>query len=280
MNQATVEGLTEYMNLNDRLIQIYKGCLGMLDKETFAFTYYFRQFCIVPVERTLNAMEHHVQYASLKIDIAVINQLDVLVHLLREDYRQGLIANQMTDFFEQGIRDSQKALCIPNNSDASAERLKRLRKPADDAMNRQLEFYFILRDFILPGLQSMQANVLVAARQSNRRGFSEQMLSDARQLSELLKQRHQYRMEEPQQPFTLSAVKHLSSRGITISGDMDTMIEDARYAHVLLKGIRASFLGKHEDVSELIECGVYVKDAGVMFRKDEEAIRASAVPNA
>lgn len=126
----------------------------------------------------------------------------------------------------------------------------------------------------------MQANVLVAARQSNRSGLSEQMLSDAHQLSELLKQRHQYRMEEPQQPFTLSAVKNLSSRGITISGEMDTIIEDARYAHVLLKGIRASFLGKHEDVSELIECGVYVKDAGVRFLKDEEAIRASAVPNA
>lgn len=280
MNQATVEGLAEYMDLNDRLIQIYEGCLGMLDKETFAFSYAFQQFCIAPVEKTLNAMEHQVQHASLKIDIAAINQLDVLLDLLREDYRQGLIANQMSDFFEQGIRNSQKALCIPNNSDASAERLKQLRKPADDAMNRQLEFYFILRDFILPGLQSMQANVLVAARQSNRSGLSEQMLSDAHQLSELLKQRHQYRMEEPQQPFTLSAVKHLSSRGITISGEMDTMIEDARYAHVLLKGIRASFLGKHEDVSELIECGVYVKDAGVRFRKDEEAIRASAVPNA
>lgn len=145
-------------------------------------------------------------------------------------------------------------------------------------MNRQLEFYFILRDFILPGLQSMQANVLIAARQSNRRGVSDQMLSDARELSNLLKQRHQYRMEEPQQPFTLSAVKQWSSREIKISGDMDTRIEDARYAQVLLHGIHASLYGKHEEVKSLIACGVFVKNAEAIIKKDEDAIAASATP--
>ncbi|WP_338724179.1 hypothetical protein V9L16_00285 [Pseudomonas tolaasii] len=278
MNEATIDGLAEYMDLNDRLIDIYDGCLGMLNKGTFAFSYSFQQFCIVPVERTLNSMEHQVQHASIKIDPAVISQLDVLLDLLREDYRQGLIANQMVGYFEQGIIDSQKVLCIPNNSDASTEILKGLRKPADAAMNRQLEFYFILRDFILPGLQSMQANVLVAARQSNRRGVSEQMLSDARKLSELLKQRHQYRLEEPQQPFTLSAVKQWSSREITISGDMDTRVEDARYAQVLLQGIHASLYGKHDEVKALIGCGVFIKDAAAMLQKDEEAIKASVMP--
>jgi hypothetical protein len=278
MNEATIDGLAEYMDLNDRLIDIYDGCLGMLNKGTFAFSYSFQQFCIVPVERTLNSMEHQVQHASIKIDPAAISQLDVLLDLLREDYRQGLIANQMVGYFEQGIIDSQKVLCIPNNSDASTEILKGLRKPADAAMNRQLEFYFILRDFILPGLQSMQANVLVAARQSNRRGVSEQMLSDARELSELLKQRHQYRLEEPQQPFTLSAVKQWSSREITISGDMDTRVEDARYAQVLLQGIHASLYGKHDEVKALIGCGVFIKDAAAMLQKDEEAIKASVMP--
>lgn len=278
MNEATVDGLAEYMDLNDRLIDIYDGCLGMLNKGTFAFSYSFQQFCIVPVERTLNSMEHQVQHASIKIDPAAISQLDVLLDLLREDYRQGLIANQMVGYFEQGIIDSQKVLCIPNNSDASTEILKGLRKPADAAMNRQLEFYFILRDFILPGLQSMQANVLVAARQSNRRGVSEQMLSDARELSELLKQRHQYRLEEPKQPFTLSAVKQWSSREITISGDMDTRVEDARYAQVLLQGIHASLYGKHDEVKALIGCGVFIKDAAAMLQKDEEAIKASVMP--
>ncbi|WP_454865962.1 hypothetical protein [Pseudomonas umsongensis] len=280
MNEATMEGLAEFMNLNDRLIDIYDGCLGMLNKGTFAFSYSFRQFCIAPVERTLNAMEHQVQHASIKIDPAAISQLDILLDLLREDYRQGLIANQMVGFFEQGIIDSEKALCVPNNSDASAEILKGLRKPADTAMNQQLEFYFILRDFILPGLQSMQANVLVAARQSNRRGVSEQMISDARELSELLKQRHQYRLKEQPQPFTLSAVKHMTSREITVSGKMDSMVEDARYGQVLLKGIQASLYGKHEEVERLIECGVYIKDAAAILLKEEEAIKASAVPSA
>lgn len=278
MNEATIQGLAEYMSLNDRLISIYDGCRGMLDKGTFAFSYSFQQFCIIPVARTLDAMEHQVQHASMKIDPAAINQLDVLLDLLREDYRQGLIAQQMVVFFEQGIIDSQKALCIPNNSDASTEILKGLRKPADDAMNRQLEFYFILRDFILPGLQSMQASVLVAARQSNRRGVSDQMLSDARELSDLLKQRHQYRMEEPQQPFNLSAVKQWSSREIKISGDIDTRVEDARYAQVLLHGIQASLYGKHEEVKSLIECGVFVKNAEAIIEKDEKAITASATP--
>lgn len=104
------------------------------------------------------------------------------------------------------------------------------------------------------------------------------MLSDARELSELLKQRHQYRLEEPQQPFTLSAVKHWSSREITISGAMDTRVEDARYAQVLLHGIQASLYGKHEEVESLIACGVFVKNAEAILRKDEEAIKASATP--
>lgn len=279
MNEATIDGLAQYMDLNERLIGIYDGCLGMLNRGTFAFSYSFEQFCIAPVEQTLNAMEHQVQHASIKIDPAAINQLNVLLGLLKEDFRQGLIANQMVGYFEQKIIDSQKALCIPNNTDASTEILKGLRKPADDAMNRQLEFYFILRDFILPGLQSMQANVLVAARQSNQRGLSEQMMSDARELSELLKQRHEYRLEEPQQPFTLSAVKQWSSREITISGDLDTRVEDARYAQVLLKGIQASLYGKHEEVKALIECGVFIKEAAAMIQKEEEAIKASAAPS-
>ncbi|WP_027613477.1 hypothetical protein [Pseudomonas sp. URIL14HWK12:I6] len=279
VNEATIEGLSEYMNLNDRLIDIYESCLGMLDKSTFAFSYSFQQFCVIPVERTLNAMEHQVQHASFKIDTAAISQLDVLLDLLKEDYRQGLIANQMVGYFEQDIRESQKALCIPNNSDASGEMIKGLRKPADAAMNRQLEFYFILRDFILPGLQSMQANVLVAARQSNRRGISEQMLSDALKLSELLKQRHEYRLEEPLQPFTLSAIKHMSSREITISGDMDTMIEDARFAQVLREGFGASFLGKHDDVDAMIKCGLYRAEASAIFRQEEASIEASATPS-
>lgn len=183
----------------------------------------------------------------------------------------------MVSFFEDGVVDSQKALCIPNNFDRSTEVLKGLRKPAAAAMNQQLEFYFILRDFILPGLQSMQANVLIAARNSNQRGISDQMLSDARELSELLTERHQYRLKEPQQPFTLSAVKHMTSREITISGDMDTTVEDARYAHVLLQSIQASFYGRHADVQELIKCGVYIKDAASILEREEEAIKASAV---
>lgn len=278
MSEATIDGLSQYMNLNEQLIGIYDRCLGMLNKDTFAFSYSFQQFCVAPVERTLTAMEHQVQHASIKIDTAAINQLDLLLDLLREDYRQGLIANQMVNYFEQGIIDSQKALCIPNNVEASTEILKGLRKPADAAMNQQLEFYFILRDFILPGLRSMQANVLVAARQSNQRGVSNQMLSDARELNELLKQRHRYRLKEPQRPFTLSAVKHMSSREITISGDMDTTVEDARYANVLFNGIQASFYGKHDEVKALIACGVYIKDADALLLKEEEAIKASAVP--
>ncbi|QXI07020.1 hypothetical protein HU718_004815 [Pseudomonas tensinigenes] len=276
-NEATIEGLTEYMALNDRLIDIYSGCLSTLNKETFTFSYSFQQFCVVPVEKTLAAMEHQVQHASLRIDTAAINQLDVLLDLLKEDFRQGLIANQMVSFFEDGMVSSQKALCIPNNSDRSAEILKGLRKPAVAAMSQQLEFYFILRDFILPGLQSMQANVLIAVRHSNKRGVSDQMLSDARELSELLTERHQYRLKEPQQPFTLSAVKSMTSREITVSGDMDTTVEDARYGNVLIQSIQASFYGRHADVQELIRCGVYKKDAASIIEREEDAIKASAV---
>jgi hypothetical protein len=274
---ATIDGLTEYMALNDHLLDIYGRCLSTLDKGIFTFSYSFQQFCVVPVEKTLNAMEHQVQHASLKIDTAAIDQLHVLLKLLNEDLRQGLITNFMVSAFEDGMVDSQKALCPPNNSGKSAEILKGLRKPAVAAMNQQLEFYFILRDFILPGLQSMQANVVIAARNSNQRGVSDQMRSDAQELSELLVKRHRYRMEEPQQPFTLSAVKHMTSREIKISGDIDTMVEDARYGDVLLQGIQASLYGKHDAVRELIKCGVYKEEAASIIEHEEEAIKASAI---
>ncbi|MNJ55068.1 hypothetical protein D3C77_505410 [compost metagenome] len=55
---------------------------------------------------------------------------------------------------------------------------------------------------------------------------------------------------------------------------MDTTIEDARYAQILLEGIQTSFYGKHEEVEGLIEYGVYIKDAATIIRQGEEASRA------
>ena len=59
---------------------------------------------------------------------------------------------------------------------------------------------------------------------------------------------------------------------------MDTRVEDARYAQVLLQGIHASLYGKHDEVKALIGCGVFIKDAAAMLQKDEEAIKASVMP--
>ncbi|HDY6082177.1 hypothetical protein I5J93_25260 [Pseudomonas aeruginosa] len=273
---ATNKGLDEFITLNEELIDIYDRCLGALNNNVFTFSYEFQQFCTVPVEKKLKAIELHVKQAGVKINAQAFDQLNELLGLLQEDYRQGLVTVMMTQAFEDGMIRSHRALCPPANQDVSTEILKGLRAPAEDAEIQQLQFYFTLRDFILPGLRSMQANVLVAARQNNNQSVSELMLAQARELSKLLSQRHNYELVKPESPFSLSAVKSRSARSITISGDAGNYVEDARYSEILLKSISASYYGRPNEAQEMIACGVFKTSAKEQLEQHENDIRSAA----
>jgi hypothetical protein len=273
---ATNKGLDGFMTLNEELIDVYGRCLGVLNDNLFTFSYEFQQFCTVPVEKKLKAIELHVKQAGMKINAQAFDQLNELLSLLQEDYRQGLITVMMTQSFEDGMIRSHRALCPPANQDVSTKILEGLRSPAEDAENQQLQFFFTLRDFILPGLRSMQANVLVAARQNNDQSVSDLMLAQTQELPKLLSQRHNYELGKPKSPFTLSAVKSMSARSITVSGDMGDYVEDARYAEILTKSISASYYGKPKEVQEMIDCGVFKPSARAQFEQHENDIRAAA----
>ncbi|AXD11290.1 hypothetical protein CHE29_21740 [Salmonella enterica] len=59
-------------------------------------------------------------------------------------------------------------------------------------------------------------------------------MEEAKKLNQLISERNNYNIEPPQVPFSLAAVKSMSSWEITMTGEMPDQVEEARWADLML----------------------------------------------
>lgn len=274
-HKATARNTEAFVALNDKLINIYNHCYDMMNKNTLSSSFELRQYCTIPVEKQLDAIEKFVQSTGLNIDAASYDNMKVMIGILREDYRQGLLAVEVTNFFEEAVVRRQKEMCFPAKQRNEIE-FKGLRSMAEDAENQQLNFYYILSDFILPGMESMKAIAFTSARQISGQPVPKSMAEQASQLDTILKERSEYKINKTQTPFTLSIMKAFSSRDIKMSGPLPDPVEEFRWREVLIRSFHMSFLGRNNDAQKLVKCGVFRKEAPEMFIKEENDIRKKA----
>ena len=216
-----------------------------------------------------------MQDSGLDIDARAYDNMKEMISILREDHRQGLLSVTMTDSFEEAVVRSQKEMCFPEKNRDNAI-IENLRPMAEDAVYQQLNFYYILSDFILPGMESMKAIALMSARQIAGQSVPKRMAEQASQLATILKRRAEYNINKTQTPFTLSLMKVFSSRDIKNSGPFHDLVEELRWEEVLLRSIHMSFLGRNKDAQELVACGVYRKEAPELLKKEETKMRENA----
>jgi len=271
----TTQGLSEYLSLNEQLIGVYNRCLSELNTKLFSFSYAFQQYCAAPVGKQLEKMRRQVQMSSLMIDVDAIDQLEKLLTLLENDYSESIITYQMTESFEKQVMSGQRLLCPPGKAKQASELLDKTHDALIMALNRQLYYYFTIRDFILPSLNSMQARVIIAVRQNNGQAATQQMVESALELGTRLKERNNYQTINFESPFTVSATKVFNSRSIKMEG-FPGDVETLRYGQVLRESTFVSYVGHTDEVQHLIDCGVFIPDAKKHFAESELKIREAA----
>ncbi|MDC9594693.1 hypothetical protein [Xenorhabdus sp. IM139775] len=273
--KATSKDTEEFVALNDKLIKIYKHCDEMMNANILSSSFELKQFCTIPIAKQLDSIDKFVQKASLSIDARAYDNMRRMIEVLREDHWQGLIAVEMTRFFENNIIRSLKVMCLPEKQQ-NKDVFKEMRTTAEDAVNQQLQFYYILNDFILPGMESMKAIALTSARQINDQPVPHSMFEQANRLSGILKERSEYKLNKSQIPFSLSVMKIYSGRNIKMSASIPDPAEEFYWNDVLVRCIGMSFLGRNSDAQELVKCGVFRAEAPEHFRKEENEIRKKA----
>jgi hypothetical protein len=257
--KESVKELQHFVALTNDLHSIYAKCEKVLVDNMFTFQARFRSTCTAPVIAQLKLIDLQIQKVAPLLPVNAWTEIHRLAELMADDYRQAEIAAFMTRAFEDEVVMNIRNLCFKNRKQAhDKERLEVVRRAGQEAMSGQLRYYFILRDFILPGLEAMNARVLVHARRLTGERVPDDLARQANRLQTLLQERKSFGFEPPKEPFTLSAVKVWSSRNITFSGaGLDDTVESTRWAAVYSTALAKVFYGRPNDVEALIECGVF-----------------------
>lgn len=260
----SIRQLQTFVRHADELIGAYANCEKQLSALEFAFSGQLKRWCIEPIAANVGNIEQQIQQVAPQMDADAWAEINTLAEFMREDQRQGLIAVEMTTFFEDRMVRSVQRLCskgaekpASDNSEADERESNR------SATVSQLHFYFVVRDFVLPALRSMKARSLVHARRLANEALPKDLLAEANRLPVLLEERRAYVFEPPQYPLTLSALKARSGRNITVSGD-NNFIENQRWLQIRLAAVTKSFFGRPKEVEQLISCGVFKPEARVL----------------
>lgn len=262
--EESIKELRQFVVLIDDLASSYESCQKAMVDDNFLFGADFRKSCTDVAGARISSIEKQVENITPFLDKEALIELSDQTALMREDHRQALIALEITNFFEEGVIRELKLLCPPNRSaDLIDGTKKQVRDSGRLAMVSQLNYYFVLRDFVLPGLSAMKARTLVQGRQLVGESIPPQLLDQANALANLVRDRRAFEFKAPEHPFSLSAVKARSARNITISGEGSSMdfVEQARWEDVFARSLTKAFLGRPKDVEALIQCGVFKPDA-------------------
>jgi hypothetical protein len=258
----SVTDLQQFVKLTDDLSNEYENCDAVLLKNTFTYAVDLRHSCTEPIANRLTVIEKQIEKVGALLDAEAWGEINTHSKLMFNDYRQALVAADLTQNFEDQVIEDFKEFCHKNIPHPPlAVRQERAYKAGRDAVDAQLHFYFLLRDFILPGLQSMKARALIKARQLAGEDLPRSLVEKANELSRILQERKSYRPLNTKDPFTTSAVKAMTSRDFQDTSDGENPVEKERWRAVYASAPLRIFSGRQNDIEELIECGVFKPEA-------------------
>ena len=258
----SVSDLQQFVKLTDDLSNEYENCDAVLLKNTFTYAADLRHSCTEPIANRLTVIEKQIEKVGALLDADAWGQINTHSKLMFNDYRQALVAADLTQTFEDQVIEDFKEFCYKNIPHPPlAVRQERAYKAGRDAVDAQLHFYFLLRDFILPGLQSMKARALIKARQLAGEDLPGSLVEKASELSRILQERKSYRPLNTKDPFTTSAVKAMTSRDFQDTSEGENPVEKERWKAVYMMAPARIFTGRPNDIEQLIKCGVFKPEA-------------------
>lgn len=269
--ENSVSDLQHFVKLTDDLYVEYANCESVLLKNTFTFASDLRRSCTEPIAGRLTEIENQIERVAALLDADALQQLSIHTKLMFNDYRQASIAVELTKSSEDQIVEDMKQFCYKNKPVLSlAERQARSYELGRNAVNSQLHFYFTVRDFILPGLRSMKARILVKARQLASEDLPTSLMEKANELAKILEERKSYRHTNIKDPFTISSVKVMTSREFQDGSEGENPFEKERWKAVYATAPLKIFSGRLNDIEQLIECGVFKPKARQLDEKKSD----------
>jgi len=185
---------------------------------------------------------------------------------LNDDYRQLLIAVEMTEFFERRAVDAAKSVC-PNSKyriATSPGDVDQFRTSGKDALSSQMARYFEIRDFVIPAIAALKARLSIAARKQAGQDIPNDLLQRANSLTDLLNQERSYTYKPPTSPFATARVKERITRDFKETGTsldpIDDLVWNQTAEEAMIEGLR----GHGADVEYLISCGFLKPGARVL----------------
>ncbi len=273
---ASVRDLSQFVKLTNDLYGVEANCEAFLSKPTFAFQADFRANCTTPASKGIEAIRMQIEKVTPELEPGAWSEVHQLSELMLEDLRQAEMAAFVTNSFEESVVRWQRQLCFKNRPQQFIDDSNReVERAGKDAMVGELRYYFVLRDFVIPGLVSMKARALVMARGIAGESIPKDLADEANGLGALLKARNEFHFTEPKQPFTLWAVKTMSAREITMSVPDQDPVEGARWEQLLLQARLKSLHGHPDDIEALISCGI-MKPAARQLATSPEPVSTSS----
>jgi hypothetical protein len=239
---------------------VYAQCQAVLDKNDFTFTHELVKDCRDPAAKRLAELTKKIDKQRAGFDQGLQAELSRMQVIFNEDVREAVVVTSVTHAFDNEVVQSMKRACTQGTAQEAPEsRAAAVKKAGVEAAAAQVRYYFLLKDFIAPELETAKAILLLHARSSP---APEEMKVAAQRMEQLLTARTAYTGAPTPWPFTQSAAKRTSARGAMPRPGQETGAgEAARWRQVLAESSTQSLRGRSGDIDALIACGALKEDA-------------------
>jgi hypothetical protein len=256
--QYAVGKLARFVKLIDGLTAEYEACIRVFDNEVLLASTEFDKTCIRPVAARMDDIDELLDESAPLLDVETWSVINGFAKSIRDDHTCALVAYRATVGFEDEFVRSVRRLCFDRKAVSVLVRGDEdTRQAGRYAIIEQLRYYFILRDFLLPGLEAAKAIVLAHARKTTGQAIPRALAAEANALASIMAERNFFELREPAEPFSLSVVKTLAARQIEIPAPFaGEELEEARWQQVLASTLVNVLPTRSADVDELVSCGV------------------------
>jgi hypothetical protein len=262
--QAATANVDDIVKSVEDLGNVYARCQALLDKNVFTFTHDLVKDCRDPAAQRLAELTKKVDKQRAGFDQGMQAELSRMVVIFNEDVREAVAVTSVTHAFDNEVVQSLKSACTQGAANEAPGSRATAVKQAAVAAAAQVRYYFLLKDFIAPELDTAKAILQLHARSSP---APDQMQAAAGRMEQLLTQRMAYAGTPTQWPFTLSSAKSTSTRDATPRPGAETAAaEAAHWRQVLAQSSTQSLHGWKDDIEALISCGALPQDARKLAR--------------
>lgn len=267
--QSAAADLGDIVRSVEELGSVYAQCQAVLDKDVFTFTHALARDCRDPAAQRLAELTKKVDKQRAGFDQGVQTELTRILAIFNEDVREAVAVTSAAHAFDNAVVQSLKGACTRGAaSEAPEERAAALKKAGAEAAAAQVRYYFLLKDFVVPELETAKTLLRLHGRASP---APEEMTAAAGRMEQLLTARTAYTGTPTPWPLTQSSAKRTAARSAAPApGPATDAAEAAHWRQVIEVSSTQSLVGRKDDIDALVSCGALKEEAQALAQPPGE----------